>query len=108
MGSHLVTIPNVPPTTSSLHSTGSNTCLLKTAIGNISAHGYCIEANILFDEGSQQSLLPQSLANSLNLQPHTTKTVALSTFSKPDTRTMTVPVATVHLPIIALQADYTT
>jgi len=54
VGTHLVTVPNVPPTTSSLHSTGSNTCLLKTAVDNILANGYCMAANILFNEGSQR------------------------------------------------------
>ena len=58
--------PNIPPSTSTalhlttvststsaLHLTGNNTCLLKTAIASVSANSYCDEANILFDEGSQ-------------------------------------------------------
>ena len=93
-GMHLVT---VPPSTSTLHLTGGNTCLLKTAIGNISANGYCVEANILFDESSQRSFLAKSLADRLNLYPHSTETVALSTFGNQGARTMKVSVTTVQL-----------
>ena len=45
-----VYLVTVPPSTSTSHLTRSNTCLLKTAIGSISANGLCVEANIPFDD----------------------------------------------------------
>jgi len=55
-----------------------------------------VEANILFDKGSQRSFLAKNLADRLNLHPHTTETVALSTFGNQGARTMKVDVATVQ------------
>ena len=105
--SHLIAVPTVPATSASLHSTGSYTCLLKTAIGNVAAKSYCVEANILFDEGSQRSFLSQNLADRLNLHPHTTETVALSTFGNQGTRAMKVPI-NYCVPSHTNQTDYTT
>ena len=73
-------LATVPTSTATLHLTGINTCLLKTAIGNISANGQYVETNILFDKGSQWSILTKGLTDSLNLHPHTTQSVALFIF----------------------------
>jgi len=39
-----------------------------------------VDANILFDEGSQRSFATQLLIDKLQLQPHRTESVQLSTF----------------------------
>ena len=69
-----------PVTTVSLHLASSQTCLLKTAVATISARGTYVESNILFDEGSQRSFLAKGLADCLQVQPHDTVELSLSTF----------------------------
>jgi len=90
-------LATVPTDAMSLHSAELGTCLLKTAVGSIAANGLCVEANILFDEGSQRSFLTKGLADSLNLHPRATETIALSTFGSQSTRTVKVDVITVYL-----------
>ena len=90
-------LATVPTDAMSLHSAELGTCLLKTAVGSIAANGLCVEANILFDEGSQRSFLTKGLADSLNLHPRATETIALSTFGSQSTRTVKVDVTTVYL-----------
>ena len=63
---HLTTVSK---STAALHLTGKNAFLLRQPLAN----GYCIKANILFNEGSQQSFVTESLAASLNLRHHTQK-----------------------------------
>jgi len=59
---------------------GNSTCLLKTAVANISSNGTFVQSNILFDEGSQRSFLTKGLADRLQVQPHGTEELSLSTF----------------------------
>ena len=56
------------------------TCLLKTAVGTVVGAGSQIDANILFDEGSQRSFLTEKLASELALQPHKFENISLSSF----------------------------
>ena len=54
--------------------------LTKTAVATISASSTCMEANTLFDEGSQCSVVTKSLENCLQLQTHGTEELSISTF----------------------------
>ena len=96
--------------------TRNTICLLKTAIATVLGTDSQTEANILFDEGSQQSFLTEKLANELAVEPHKFEHISLSSFGadKPlykrmDTvlihiRTLTgelVPLSTLVVPTIA-------
>lgn len=85
------------PVTTSLHLAINQTCLLKTAIATISAGNAYVESNILFDEGSQRSFLTKGLADCLQVQPHDTVELSLSTFATDTSRTGKFDVATINL-----------
>ena len=91
------TVVSQPVTTVSLHLASSQTCLLKTAVATISARGTYVELNILFDEGSQPSFLAKGLADCLQVQPHDTVELSLSTFGTGTGRTGRFNVATINL-----------
>ena len=59
---------------------GDNICLLKTAVATVSVNGTCVEANILFNEGSQRSFITKGLAGCLQVQPFKTEKLSISTF----------------------------
>ena len=75
----LTTISSTPQGLS-LHLAGDSVCLLKTAVAPVSSSKVQIEANILFDEGSQRSFISQNLANSLQLHSHKKEDICLSSF----------------------------
>jgi len=58
----------------------NTTCLLKTAIATVVGTDLQMEANILFDEGSQRSFLTEKLAGELALTPCKVETINLSSF----------------------------
>ena len=89
------------PVTTSLHLASNQTCLLKTAVASISAGGTYVEANILFDEGSQRSFLAKGLADCLQVQPHDTVELSLSTFGNGTSRSDKFDVATINLQTIS-------
>ena len=76
------------PATTSLHLASNQTCQFKTAIATISAGDTYVEANILFDEGSQCSFLAKGLADCLQVQPHDTVELSLSTFGNDTSHTV--------------------
>ena len=82
---------------SSFHVAGNNICLLKTAVATISAGGTYVESNILFDEGSQRSFLAKGLADCLQVQPHDTVELSLSTFGVGTSRASKFDVTTINL-----------
>jgi len=57
-----------------------STCLLKTAIATVVGAGTQVEANILFDEGSQRSFLTEELARELTLTPYRCEHINLLSF----------------------------
>ena len=61
---HLATVST---STSALHLTGNNTCLLKTAIDKVLA---CAKPNFLFDKGSQWSFITKSSSQLKPSSPH--------------------------------------
>ena len=84
--------------TSTLHLAG-NTCLLKTAIATVSSATIQVEANILFDKGSQRSFLSRSLASSLHVQPYKREDICLSAFGSQTPSIKQLEVAQIHLKI---------
>ena len=60
------------------HVSSSDLCLLKTAVATVSYSGTHVDANILFDDGSQRSFVSRGLANCLQLKPHKHETLAIS------------------------------
>ena len=99
----LSTIVSPPATATSLHLAGNNICLLKTAVATISASGTCVEANILFDEGSQRSFITKSLADCLQLQTHATEELSISTFGAQTSQIRKLDVTTIQLHTISGQ-----
>ena len=97
------TVVSQPVTTTSLHVASNQTCLLKTAVATISVGDAYVEANILFDEGSQRSFLAKGLADCLQVQPHDTIELSLSTFGSGTSRTDKFDVATINLQTISGQ-----
>ena len=89
------------PATTSLHLASNQTCLLKTAETTISAGNTYVDTNILFDEGSQRSFLTKGLADCLQVQPHDTVKLSLSTLGNGTSRTDKLDVATVNLHTIS-------
>ena len=81
----------------SLHLASNQTCLLKTAVATISAGDNYVEANILFDEGSQRSFVAKGLADCLQVQLHATVELSLSTFGTDTSHTGKFDVATINL-----------
>ena len=76
---------------------------LKTAVATVSAEGTYVEANILFDEGSQRSFITKSLADCLTLQPHGTEELSISTFGTQTSHVNKLDVATIYLHTISGQ-----
>ena len=71
-------------------------CLLKTAIAPMISSDICMNASILFDEGTQCSI-SSHLAIKLNIVPSTTTQVALTTFSNDSSSFQTFRVATIQI-----------
>ena len=64
-------IVSLPATAKSLHLVGNNAIYAywkQSKLATISASGTCIEASILFDDGSQHSFITKNLADCLQLQ----------------------------------------
>ena len=61
--------------------------------------GTIVEANILFDKGSQRSFLAKGLAHCLQMQPHDTVELSLSTFGSGTSCTDKFDVATINLQV---------
>ena len=99
----LSTTVSPPTTTTALHLAGNNICILKTAVATVSAEGTYVEANILFDEGSQRSFITKSLADCLTLQPHGTEELSISTFGTQTSHVNKLDVATIYLHTISGQ-----
>ena len=83
--------------TAAFHLAGHTTCLLKTAVANISYRDTHVQSNILFDEGSQRSFLTKGLADCLMVQPHNTVELSLSTFGTGTSSITKLDVATIYL-----------
>ena len=67
-------------TSGQYHVASGGVCLLKTAVATVSSHGTSVDANILFDEGSQRSFVSKGLADCLQVKPHKTEILSISTF----------------------------
>ncbi|XP_065894502.1 uncharacterized protein [Dysidea avara] len=93
----LSTIVSQSTTTALFHLAGNTTCLLKTAVANISSRGTYVQSNILFDEGSQRSFLTKGVADCLQVQPHDTVELSLSTFGTGTSSITKLDVATINL-----------
>ena len=77
-------------------SPGVTQCLLKTAVADVRAgHHYC-SANILFDEGAQQSFISQALADQLNICVQGSVTTTISSFGGASTLS-TLPSTNIEL-----------
>ena len=77
-------------------SPGVTQCLLKTAAADVRAdHHYC-SANILFDEGAQQSFISQALADQLNTCVQGSFTTTISSFGGVSTLS-TLPYTNIEL-----------
>ena len=63
-----------------MHLTSEPICLLKTAVATVANKSTQVDANILFNEGSQCSFATQTLIDKLQLQPHQTEMIQLSAF----------------------------
>ena len=83
----------------SLISPTTTVFLLKTAIATItsSSENAEVEANILFDEGSQRSFLTEDLARALSLTPHHKEDIYLSSFSSRQPLNKTMDVAHINI-----------
>ena len=69
-------------TSTSLSTSYTSVCLLKTAITDISAGPTTVEGHILFDEGAQRSFITQELADKLQLQPTGHENITVSSFGE--------------------------
>lgn len=92
------------PTTSILHTT---TCqykpgvLLKTAVAPISSETQTLDANILFDEGSQRSFVTEELADKLQLTRTGSEVINLASFGGSTQTANSLDTATVTLTTIS-------
>ena len=89
----------ITPVDKSIHnliSPGVTKCLLKTAVANVRAGRLSCSANILFDEGAQQSFISQALADQLNIRTQGRVTTAISSFGGTSTLS-TLPSANIEL-----------
>ena len=62
-----------------------------------------MKVNILFDEGSQCSFISKGLADCLQVLPHGSENLAISTFGTETSRVSKLEVATIHLHILSGQ-----
>ena len=60
--------------------TGNTVCLLKIAIATVVNGSLEAEAHILFDKGSQQSFLTEKLAYLLEVVPHSSEHISLTSY----------------------------
>jgi len=67
-------------TTHNLMSPSTTRCLLKTAVADVRSGHHSCSANILFDEGAQQSFISQELADRLNDRSQGTVATSISSF----------------------------
>ena len=78
--------PNLNSTTTTLTAfvppqlTRNTICLLKAAIATVVNANLQVEANILFDEGSQRSFITEKLAGMLGVVPQRSENINLSSF----------------------------
>ena len=79
------------------HVTSSGVCLLNTAVTTVSSQGTSIDTNVLFDEGSQRSFVSKGLADCLQVQPHQTENLYISTFGAHSSHTSQFEAAVIHL-----------
>lgn len=97
-------------TLQSIHLTSKPICLLKTAVATVANESTQVDANILFDEGSQHSFVTQALIDKLQIQPHLTETIQLSAFGSTNPQVKKLNMATlqvitttgIHVPITVL------
>ena len=81
----------------STHLTSEPICLLKTAVATVANERTQVDANILFDEGSQRSFATQALIDKLQIQPHLTETIQLSAFGSTNPQVKKLDVATLQV-----------
>ena len=74
--------------THNLVSPGTAQCLLKTAVVDVRAGRNRCSANILFDEGAQQSFISQELADQLSVCSEGSATTSISSFGGASTLSM--------------------
>ena len=72
-------------------------CFLKTAVATVRAGNHQTQANILLDEGAQQSFISESLAKQLKLTAQGKECVAISAFGASEAFNQTLPIATIFL-----------
>ena len=85
------------------HVASSDLCLLKTAVATVSFSGTCVDAHILFDEGSQRPFVSRGLADCLQLKPHKYETLSISTFGTQSNSTSQLESAVIQLHTISGQ-----
>ena len=101
-GPPVTTATNAPPTpVTNTHVASSGICLLKTAVAAVSSGGTCVDTNIIFDEGSQRSFISKGLANCLQVQPHRTEHLSISTFGAQTSHTSQFEAGVIHLHTIS-------
>jgi len=71
--------------------------LLKTAVATVTHGGTQVDANIVFDEGSQHSFATQTLIDKLHLRPQQTETIQLSTFGSTNSQIKRMNVASLQV-----------
>jgi len=78
----------------SINLTNEPICLLKTAVATVTNESTRVHSNILSDKGSQHSLV---LIDKLQLQPHQTEAVQLSTFGSTNPQVKKLNVTTLQV-----------
>ena len=81
----------------SIHLTNEPVCLLKTAVATVAHERTKIDANVLFDEGSQHSFEAPMLIDKLQLQPQQMESVQLSTFGATNPQVKKLNVASLQM-----------
>ena len=79
------------------HVASGGVCFLKTTVATVSSHGTSVDANILFDEGSQRSFVSKRLADCLQVKPHKTEILSISTFGTQVCHTRQFETTVIHL-----------
>lgn len=74
--------------------------MLKTAVATLTSDTTEVEANVLFDEGSQRSFITEDLARALSLTPHHKEDVHLSSFGSRQPLNKTMEVAHINIKTI--------
>ena len=88
-----------PQQISSLHSSTESreNVLLKTAVTPVSFKTQCVDANILFDEGSQRSFITEALATELDLKPLKIEMIQLSAFGDKNQRVRSMQTSRIYV-----------